>query len=559
MHSVKIMKILKITAFLAFFTIACSKESVKEDIPPLDTAQVEPEKLPETEKPETEKPETEKRVIFEIVKVTPPKKDPPKPETTAPAEISLDDVLEIVHSKKAGRLSLKQIKEITSKGFENLCRENTSNALSVYQTKNLTPQELKPFKDCLTVHQIRNLSKETLLELGIFTDYTGKFSLTPTQLKNMGDQTILKLDCDDFKQMTPQHIKMLTPQQVNLAKEDRSKSGNELDATGEWCWAPEQWAMFSKEQIQGLTFGFNTFLSAEDLKNISDDQLRSFSKEQVRTMNKWMTHNFSPQQLDVLRKQGTLNDFMKEALRYHNQGDGVFDQYGYELPVSLEEYFIYCLKPSQFSSIRAEQILHLPFETVLELSPKQIAHFPNFVSALNFKEDYIEKIEIQKYDWDREKSSEKLENQVGKYSLAKSEESHYLYLYETLNHVKLLKLEQIQAIAPDQIPYIPAETLELIYKRDYTFNNGHYSKNNYKERQRIYREDLEREVYITSDNNIFQPPLTQEQFMNMSEKQFLHLFKDNPEEFDYVPPQLLKQLTRKSASEFRSLTSPPTS
>ena len=433
-----------------------------------------------------------------------------------------------------------------------------TNYYPVEYMKQLSGPQLYLFNSCLRKDQLLALSTEQIIESENFRADDKSVPFSPEKLRAFGEG-IAKMTGEDFRKLNQEQISSLTPNQIGLAKVRNSWNG-----LFEWHWHPEQMPWMSPEQIGGLVIyeskiyedkkpEYNfvyeeyTMIHRDHIEVLSDEQLRGFSLDQMMNVNIESISAFSPEQLRVLKENGTANEFMEKAIYYQDLGDDIFLDYPEYLNLSRLELLDYfpSLLPIQFLFITLEQARSLPFDTILKLTPEQIQEFPYFVKMLNFSDFQLEHFRSMNYP------TEYVPMQtINQEEAIHSYEKKLKHRYGTLNHVKLLTREQVQAIPPEQIPDFPLSAFTTLYRRhfnkeEYTMfrEDGISRKQNHeiipfykRGRDRYERKENKKfiDYYLKPDGDSgsgeykapYEVPLTIEQFANMTLEQFKAIFDE---------------------------------
>ena len=448
-------------------------------------------------------------------------------------------------------ITLEQLKNITSSKltwsgvcFGLLLFEQT-NYYSIEYIQQLNANQLRAFHDCLSEEQLLALTNEQIIGSEIFHTTGRVVPFSPERLKSFGDG-LEKMPCRTFIKLDQNQISILTPKQIGWARK-RSHWHDDF----EWCWTPEQIAWLTPNQISGLLIDDRTRLHREHIEALNDEQLKGFSEDQILRILHNYIRFFSPTQLRVLEENNTASDIIKKVIDFQDEGPDIFDGYLDYLSSSHPELTanIYSLLPEQFTSLRFDQVLSLPFDVHFELTPDQISMFPNFVKVLNFS-DYTWipfRVRIQHKIIKITKSYTPIKAfPVLVEKIEKIEENLYR-MYGTLNHAKLLNREQVRAIPPEQIPDVLPSNIETLYKRNFDQEEYDAFNRGYTETRiplPIYKTEPsieENKKYIVGLGEEYEGqyeiPLTLDQFKNMTLEQFEVIYNE------YTGRHELKYLT----------------
>jgi len=473
-----------------------------------------------------------------------------------------DSVVYIDDNEKIHNVTPKQLKASASKvrsgGFCGL--DDHPNFFPVEYITQLSPEELWTFQFCLTEEQLMALSDEQIIGSRIFYTYDNKVPFSPEKVKTLwlhmayllyqGETSDeiwryikgMRVSCEVFQFLNKKQVQILDPDQINDSKPEGYADWLNPPPSS-WCWRHEQWSWFTPDQLKGISFvetddrgrKEHLFISRAIVENLSDDQLRAFSKEQIEGLVFRDTKYFSAHQLKVLQENGATNKFMERAIYYQDQGPDIFDNYPDDLSQHRLLKYLTSLTPEQFSSLREAQAMSFNFEDPLRLRPEQISYFPHFVKILNFSDSQFDRTyaklqnsldRIEQY-FERNRSEWTTDYALEVKVRHEQDDRRYGFLleyrrhYDSLNHVKLLSRDQVRSIPAEQIPEIPLHAFYILYTRNYDGYNRKHKQEEY------------------------EAPLTPEQFASMSSEQFDYIFgnDDWKEEIKYLSDEVLEVLS----------------
>ena len=395
--------------------------------------------------------------------------------------------------------------------------DTSGNIFPVEYILQLTLEEMRDLR-CLTREQILALTDEQIMNLNQYVVYVtdtyqgGKYvrdtpnyvPFPPERLINFGTD----IGCL-IVYMNKEQVQALTPEQAAII--------NSYDNTP--CLTEEQITWLKPSQFQNFEeIRFSRSLA----DSLSEEQLRALTPEQVDSIPVWEVRNFCSKGVQVFAENGTATEHIYKIVEDQNLGTDLFENpenrfrknemllnaqradsyaYGYYygdgrnlrrllIRVAERTNYMTCLLPEQFAVMPYNIAKEFVFELILELKPEQIAQFPYFVDILNFQKlSYTKGREIYGEEGDR----------IRIYEEALLEDYNF-----NLNHIHHLNMDQIRAIAPNQIQRL----LEKVSLHEI------YSK--FREQKRCSSQESD-DIEKSEDELL---PFAPEQYLAMTEEQF---------------------------------------
>ena len=396
--------------------------------------------------------------------------------------------------------------------------DTSGNIFPVEYILQLTLEEMRDLR-CLTGEQILALTDEQIMNLNQYVVYVtdpyigGKYRrdapdyvpFPPERLINFGTD----IGCLTFY-MNKEQVQALTPEQAAMYSYKNIP-----------CLREEQIAWLKPSQFQN----FEEIRFSRNLADsLSEEQLRALTPEQVDSIPVREVRNFCSKGVQVFAENGTATEHIYKIVEDQNLGTDLFenpenrfrknemilnaqraDSYAYAhygggigvYPlnrrlnrVAERTNYISCLLPEQFAVMPYNIAKEFVFELILELKPEQIAQFPYFVDILNFsKRQYTKGRELYGDTGDR----------------IRIYEDAFLRKYDdNLKHIHHLSMDQIRAIAPNQIQRL----LEKVSLHEI------YSK--FREQKRCSSQESD-DIEKSEDELL---PFAPEQYLAMTEEQF---------------------------------------
>ena len=394
--------------------------------------------------------------------------------------------------------------------------DTSGNIFPVEYILQLTLEEMRDLR-CLTGEQILALTDEQIMNLNQYVVYVtdpyigGKYRrdapdyvpFPPERLINFGTD----IGCLTFY-MNKEQVQALTPEQAAMYSYKNIP-----------CLREEQIAWLKPSQFQNFEeIKFSRSLA----DSLSEEQLRALTPEQVDSIPVWEVRNFCSKGVQVFAENGTATAHIYKIVEDQNLGTDLFENpenrfrknemllnaqradsyaYGYYygdgrnlrrllIRVAERTNYMTCLLPEQFAVMPYNIAKEFVFELILELKPEQIAQFPYFVDILNFQKlSYTKGREIYGEEGDR----------IRIYEEALLEDYNF-----NLNHIHHLNMDQIRAIAPNQIQRL----LEKVSLHEI------YSK--FREQKRCSSQESD-DIEKSEDELL---PFAPEQYLAMTEEQF---------------------------------------